>query len=583
MAMVMMSPAWTERPADDAGDALVAAMGLGGVENLFFTSGTELVFYRQAIARAQALGRPTPQLIGMMHEHPSLNAAIGYSLLSGKPSATAAHVDLGTLAFGGPIHTAFRAGVPVLITAEAPATAYPGSMHGARDASPFWLPQTPDQNSIVRQYVKWDHRLEYQDDPGLVVSRALQVALTEPRGPVYLSLPREAAMRPMEEAAFPTVAQMGVPVPAGPDDEAVRRAVDLLLAADNPMVVAAHAGRDLAAVPALVALCELLGLPVVESARRGCQNFPLDHPLYQGTRSLKDADVLLVLEAEIPWTPGPAAPSPDAQVIVVGVDPIWSKLPTYEFPADLRIPAPALPTIRALQAAVERRLTVSDRVRAAERTARWSDAARERVLRLAREAQTVATRAPIDPRWLGYQIGQVADDNCVVVDETLNAGVVYQYLASSRPGSYYHTPSSGGGSGMGAAFGAKLAVPDRDVILVTDDSSYRAGSPGSVLRSAREYGAPLLTVIYQTREYRRQFPSGVAAHLDDYMAGDRFESGPWEPPADLVQDAEAAGAYGESVRDPAEVGPALWRGLAHVRRGTPAVVAVWLPKSPGHD
>jgi acetolactate synthase-1/2/3 large subunit len=193
---------WSEVAAEEVADAVVAAMGLGGVDYLFFTSGSEIMFYQEAAAKARALGRPGPRLMTMTHEHTNLNAAIGYSMYTGKPAATAVHVDVGTLHFGGAIHTASRGNVPLLLTAGAPPTAYTGTMRGACDGPQFIQQQTWDQNGIVRQYVKWDHRLEYQDNPGMVVSRGLQLALEEPRGPVYLSLPREVAMLPMQGRAL---------------------------------------------------------------------------------------------------------------------------------------------------------------------------------------------------------------------------------------------------------------------------------------------------------------------------------------------------------------------------------------------
>src|SRR5262245_65429831 len=122
----MATGAWTEVQADEASDAIVAAMGLGGVEYLFFTSGSEIMFYQEAIAKAQALGRKAPKLITMTHEHPSLNAAIGYGMVTGRPAATAAHVDVGTQTYGGAVHTAFRGGVREQFTTAAAANAYTG-------------------------------------------------------------------------------------------------------------------------------------------------------------------------------------------------------------------------------------------------------------------------------------------------------------------------------------------------------------------------------------------------------------------------------------------------------------------------
>ncbi len=199
--------AWVELPAEDNGEAIVAAMAEAGIEYVFFTSGSEIGFYQEAIAKAEALGRKAPKLITVTHEHASLNAALGYSAFTGKPSVTAAHVDCGTQHYGGAIHTAWHSGLPILITAGLPPVAYPGSMRGARESEGhLWLQQTFDQNGIVRQFTKWDHHLEFQDNPGLIVSRALQVACTEPRGPVYLSMPREVTLASAKGARFPTLA-----------------------------------------------------------------------------------------------------------------------------------------------------------------------------------------------------------------------------------------------------------------------------------------------------------------------------------------------------------------------------------------
>jgi acetolactate synthase I/II/III large subunit len=153
---------WTRVSADEAGDAIVAAMALGGIEYLFFTSGSEIMFFQEAIAKAQAHGRAAPKLITMTHEYASLNAALGYAAVTGRPAATVAHVDVGTQHYGCALHTAWWAGLPILIMAGAPPVAYPGTMRGGRDGAHFWLQQTLDQNGIARAYTKWDHRLEYR-------------------------------------------------------------------------------------------------------------------------------------------------------------------------------------------------------------------------------------------------------------------------------------------------------------------------------------------------------------------------------------------------------------------------------------
>src|SRR5262249_34947494 len=194
----------------------------------------------------------------------------------GKVGVTSAHVDVGTQHHGGAVHTAWRSGLPVLMTAGAPATSAPGT-RGARDSAHFWTQQAFDQNGIVRQYTKWEHRLEAQDNPGLMVSRALQVAQTEPCGPVYLSLPREIGYAPLGNARFPPAGQLGIPRPAAPDAGAIEEIADRLVRARAPVIVAGS-GRNPAEVPALAELCELLGLPVVQCAWHAYQSFPMNHP-----------------------------------------------------------------------------------------------------------------------------------------------------------------------------------------------------------------------------------------------------------------------------------------------------------------
>jgi acetolactate synthase-1/2/3 large subunit len=571
---------WTTVPADYRGDAVVAAMALGGVDHLFFTSGSELAFYQESIAKGRYHNRPVPRLITVTHEHVSLNAALGYAAVSGKVPATAAHVDVGTQHYGCAVHTAWRSGLPVLMTAGAAPSAYPGSMLGSREeGAHLWAQQVFDQNGIVRQYTKWDKRLEYQDNPGLIVSRALQVARSEPCGPVYMSFPREIILLPMNEAKFPTADQLGVPRPPTIDVDSAREIADRLVKARNPYVVVSASGKNPASVPALVQLCELLGLPVVEAASRLYQSFPMNHPLYIGNGNLKDADAVLVIEANVPWMPGANAPGPDAYIAVVDNDPAKLRYPTYEFTASVRLLAGPLPAIRAITDAAEHMLSASDRSRIADRTQRIGDATRAARRKLEEETQAKGKNTPIDPAWVSYQVGQAVDDNTIFIDDTMPSARMSSYLGMAKPGSYFHNPGSSGGWGMGAALGAKIAAPDRDVIVASGDGFYMFGVPNAAIWSAAHHRAPFLAIVYVNRSYTTG-TLGVRAAFgsDSYAAKYDYEGGYFDPPIDFAKEAEAAGAYGENVRDPAEVAPAIRRGLAQVRRGTPAVLAVWLPR-----
>jgi acetolactate synthase-1/2/3 large subunit len=441
-----------------------------------------------------------------------------------------------------------------------------------------WLQQAFDQNGIVRQYTKWDYQLKLQDNPGLIVSRALQVACSEPRGPVYLSIPPEVSLGERSSIHFPTAEQLGLAKPAAPDGESIRQIADRLLRAENPVLVVARSGRNPATVAPLVSLCERLGLPVASSTKRAYHCFPLAHPLYQSEMSLKDADLVLALDVDIPWKISADAPTDEAYVAVVDQDPAKGRIPTMEFTADLRITADSLLAIEAIDRAITPLITASDSARFSARAKRWADVSADRRRAREEDAKSFANSRPIDRRWLSYVIGQTLDDRCIVFDDTIVLNQVHDYLRCSEPGSYFYNPGSSGGWAPGAAFGAKLAAPDRDVVAITGDGFYMFGAPVHSLWSAAHYNAPYMTIIYQNRSYTtgtlrvaRNYPNGFAARAN-------YPGGYFEPPIDFALEAQAAGAYGENVVDPDQVEPALRRGLERIRSGQCAVISVRLPR-----
>ena len=572
---------WTEAPADDVGDALVAGLAAGGVDHLFFTSGSEIGFFQEATAKARARGANNPiRLITVPHEHASLNAALGFAAVSGRPAVTAAHVDCGTMHYGGAVHTAARSGLPVVITAGFPPTAYAGTVKGGRDeGGHLWMQETFDQNGIVRNYVKWDHRLTWQDNPGLIASRAVQVTRSEPCGPVYLSFPKELTLMPVDGASFPSADRLGIPRPSAPAAEDAEEVARRLIDARHPVVVVSASGRDPATVPALVELCELLGLAVADSVQRSYMSFPFRHPCFQTQATLEEADMVLALEAVVPWVPGRNAPGPDAFIVSVGRDPISVSIPTFEFTADLRLATDSLATIRAIAGAARELLNDADRDRIAARRERLAAGSRRWIAEAEDEARQRSGDAPIDRLWAGYCIGRMFDDNCIVFDETLPPNRTRTYFDRSEPGSYFANPGSSGGWATGAALGAKLAAPGRDVIAVSGDGFYMFGTPAPALWAAAHHDAPFLQIVYTNRSYT----TGTDRIAHNYGAGsfaaqDGFQGGYFDPPIDFAKEAEAAGAHGETVRDPAELEAALARGLQQVRDGRPALVSIWLKR-----
>jgi acetolactate synthase-1/2/3 large subunit len=576
--------AWRGHEAADIGELIVTAFAAGGVDRVFFTSGSDIVFYQEAIAKAQALGRPAPILTSIPHEHVSLNAALGYAAVSGKPTVVAVHADLGTQHLGAAIHTASHSKLPIIITAGAPPVATTGTMRGGRDeGAHLWLQQTYDQSAIVRPYVKWDHRLDYQENAGLIASRALQVALSPPRGPVYLSIPRELSLMPPRETAFPTLPQLAVPRAASLDRDAAREIAARLIAARNPFVVIGDAGRNPMFLPELVNLCELLGMAAVSAPTSPYLGFPLDHPLYADAAALREADVVLIIDAAVPWLPGPNAPSTDAFIAVVGIDPIFGHIPTYEFGASLRATADPVQALAAIGPEVRAKMGPAASTRAAARRQAHAGAAATRAAEAERMASSVSAETPINPLWASAQIARLIDDNSLLIEETTPRAGLRRFLRCRQPGSYFGNPGSAGGWAPGAALGAKLTAPERDVIAVAGDGFYMFSSAIVALWAATQLRAPFLMVVYQNRSYSTGTVRLADTYPDGYASRAGFAGGYFDPPIDFATEAEAAGAYGENVRDPREVPATLARALAHTRAGRPAVVALWMKRLLGAD
>ena len=178
----------------------------------------------------------------------------------------------------------------------------------------------PDQRGILRGYVKYDNEIRTGRNVKQLVHRALQIARSEPAGPVYLVGPREV----MEEQVEPyTVDPARSSRRWRPPRSPLRRAGDRDRAGPAPPSAHRHVlpgpqpGRGAEAGGA----GELLAIPVLESAAFHV-NFPGDHPLhagYQFTTSaqnpvLAEADVILVLDSDVPWIPATSRPSADAAI-----------------------------------------------------------------------------------------------------------------------------------------------------------------------------------------------------------------------------------------------------------------------------
>lgn len=553
-----------------AAEALLGQMKAAGVEVLLANGGTDFPSIIEAFARQAESGIDMPQPLVIPHEGVALGMAHGYYLLSGKPAAVMVHVNVGLANSVMGIVNAASEQVPVLMcSGRTPLTE--GGRHGSRSSPIHWGQEMRDQAGMIRETVKWDYELRYPEQAGAAVDRALSIALSEPRGPVYLSLPREvlaetppaAARRDLPGATPSTYG------PAAPG--AVARAAELLAGAENPLIIT-QSPDHLRGFDTLAGMAERHALPVVEFwATR--QALATDHPMHAGRDPhpwLEEADVVLTVNAMVPWIADNVTLRDDCRVIALAPDPLFRGVPMRSFPADLTLPGSPGATLAALSDALD--ALAPEGARAAGRRARVAEA------RAAQEA-AVETRAaagagrPMSPAWVSRCLNAAADENTTFFNEL---GIDPAVMRFEHPRMFFSTPLSGGlGWGLTAALGAQLADPSRQVIACVGDGSYMFANPVACHQTAAALKLPLLTVVFNNgiwnavrRSTLQMYPEGRAA------SANVMPITALDPAPDHAAVARAHGAHAERVEDGAELPGAIARALEATRAGQQALLEV---------
>lgn len=563
-----------------AADALIDALQESGVSYLFSNLGSDHAGIIESLAKARQQNRDVPEVIICPHETVAMSAAHGYAQATGQAQAVLVHIDVGTQNLGGALHNAYRGRVPVFVFAGATPYTMFGELPGGRNRAVNFLQDVYDQRGIVREYVKWDYEVHTGKNVKQLVYRGIQLAMSEPRGPVYLTAAREV----LEEAAEShsrDAARGWVPLSAGvlPEDS-INTLVAALLHAQKPLIVTSYVGRNHDSVAELVRFCQALAVPVVEQ-RPSYLNFPANHPLHLGYEAGElagQADVILVLDCDVPWIPSLHQISDDCRLFYLDIDPLKERIPLWNFPAQQFFKADSVLVLRQLNAYLQG-LRLSDK-ELSLRDERWARFTRlhEEMRQKWRDSERLKEGGEITPQWLTACLREYVDEHAIVVNETTtNARFVMQHLPRVQPGTFMESGGSALGWNGGAALGAKLAHPDQTVVNLVGDGSYFFSVPASVHWVSRRYGLPFLTVIYNNQGWNatkenvlRLHPHGHAKRQGRYWVD-------FDPPADLARVAEAAGgAYARTVASAEQLRGALQDGFTAVREGRSAVIDVRL-------
>lgn len=547
-----------------AGGAILARLKAVGVDYIFANSGTDFPPIIEGLAEAAAKDIPLPKAIVIPHESAAMGMAHGYFLATGRAQAVMAHTNVGLANCAmGAINAATERVPIILFSGRTPVTEQ-GRL-GSRTVPIGWGQEMRDQTALVREATKWDYELRFPEQALDVVDRAYAIACSTPKGPVYLSLPREVLCEfcPAENIEAPSRIRPAIAAPAA---DALAEAVRILAAAERPVIVAQRGAGSPEGFAALAELALSWGIPVVQYWAIQLA-IASDHPMSAGSdpsRWLKDADAVVIIDSLAPWSPALHGIPESCRVIQIGQDPLYSRFPVRNFFADVSLVGETDNCIISLAASMKAKLVETQQKR---------DARRARVTSI-----TEATRAETDKRaadgggdsmtkeWVSHCLSKAIEGKRATVLSEL--GCPLGPLSLQDHGSWYQEPHSGGlGWSFPCGLGMQLAEPDRLIVATMGDGSYMFSNPVACHQIAEALELPLLILVLNNSEWgavRRSvldvYPQGYASRANDMPLVSL------RPTPDFAKVAQASRAFATRVEKGSELPAALEAAIEHIRR-----------------
>ena len=533
-----------------------------------------------------------PEFITCCHEESSVAMAHGYFKAEGKPMAVLCHGTVGMQHAAMAIYNAYCDRVPVYIMA--------GNTLDATLRRPGveWAHSVQDAAVMVRDFIKWDDLPISLPHFAESAVRAYKIAMTPPMMPVLLVLDGGLQEDPI---ASDINARLRVPkltrasAPQG-DSGAVAEAARLLVAAQNPVIVADRAARTPAGLARLIELAEALQAPVINQGGR--MNFPTRHPLNQSANArqlIANADVILGLELTDFWgtvnaardslvrSSRPITKTGTKLISITALD-LNTKGNYQDFQrypeVDIAMAADAEATLPSLIEACKRAITADRRTAFAERGKTLASSHASALERARAEAAYGWDASPISTARLTMELwAQVKSEDWALVAES---GIMSDWTARLWSfDKHYQSLGGSGGAGVGygapAAVGAALANRKRGRFSVTiqgdGDFLYAPG----VWWTAAHHRIPLLAVMHNNRAYHQEL-----MHLQ--RMANRHQRGITRAPigttidnpnVDFAKIAQGLGVHAQGpIVSPSDLGPAIKRAIEVVKKGEPSLIDV---------
>lgn len=547
------------------GELLVEQIKAAGSKYIFTNPGSLEVAFFDAL-----VDRPELEVVVGLHEGIVIGMADAYHKVSRQPTFVNVHAAVGTAQMAGQLYNAHFDGSGLIVTA--------GMSDNTIASDDMVLAPRPgfSQSEINRQFTKiaWDVRTG--SSTALAIRRAYKLASTPPGGPVYVAFSTRALTEQVKGEVLPKEAFLFEARPRAAVDQ-VQRAARLLVEAKRPVALLGDEVYKADAAAEAVALCEMLGLPIVTPNLAGFNYVSAANPQYLGTRFGGDrpypyggADLVIQIGSrESAGAADPANGSDAPRYIAVGLD---TNMMGRTRGLDLAVVGDVKATVQDLASAVSA-LVMRDRlakIREDRMAVIRPAVAAANAERLA-QARKVFNQPVIHPDQLGYEMEQSLEKNALLVTE--NAPGLqgkHDFLSyGPRPDQKQNIGHGGGslGWGVGAAVGAKLAAPDRQVVLSIGDGSvmYSGGGFWSMAR----HQTAVLTIVWNNHNY--QTVRNGAYRYNKRMTETGKFPGLYlgDPDIDFVKLAESQGVKGQRVTSAGDIAAALKKGTAEVRSGNP--------------
>lgn len=583
-------PAGGDNPLEWGSDLIVELLRQLDIEYVSLLPGSTTRGIHDSIVNYA--GNKRPQIILCNHEMITVAMARGYARVTGKPMVALVHNVVGLLNTEMTIYDAWCDRVPVIVLGgTGPVDAQ------KRRPTTDWIHTANIQGNLVRDFTKWD------DQPASIgaaresLLRAFRIAMTEPRGPVYVCFDVELQeSRIKEPISAEAVARFQPPASMAAEPEALRQTAEMLVESELPVVFTDMLGRSTEAFEALVELAELLAIPVMDMGSR--LNFPTPHPLdFVGLEKTLVAEADMVLGLDAPnlfaglrttadYTSRESAPLTNQaqRVAAIGLDELshrgfaadYRGLPTVDVPimADTRVAVPQLLELcrsmltSTVAARVEKRRSQLEGLQA--------DLEEQRRARIAKELEIPGIT---ETRLLHEVWRAVSEEPFVFTSAPAVRKMTRGILDLTHPGQFVSGGGGGAvGSGPGVSLGAALALKGTGAfpVAIFGDGGFFGGI--QALWTAAKYEIPSLWVVNNNRSYYNDesHQELIALHrgrpIENAWVGQRMEG----PTVDFAAITSTFGLVGEGpIRELGDLAPALAKAVESVKGGQLAVVDVW--------